>query len=222
MKTNTRMIRINDEIKKEVSTILRGELKDPRVGVITSVLKVDTTNDLKYCKIFVSILGDDEKKEEVMQVLNRASGFVRSLIAKRINLRVTPEIKFILDDSLEYSFKIDKIIREIKDKSSLVEAWNASGRPYYDYSKYNTGRLDAFAQLDVRVDKVFYFRKCMLGIYVDLQNVTFSKLRQPDVLMSTGVIENPSAPPSEQRYKMKYIRQASGTLVPTLGVTVEF
>ena len=65
MKTNTRMIRINDEIKKEVSTILRGELKDPRVGVITSVLKVDTTNDLKYCKIFVSILGDDEKKEEV-------------------------------------------------------------------------------------------------------------------------------------------------------------
>ena len=108
------------------------------------------------------------------------------------------------------------------EKSSLVEAWNASGRPYYDYSKYNTGRLDAFAQLDVRVDKVFYFRKCMLGIYVDLQNVTFSKLRQPDVLMSTGVIENPSAPPSEQRYKMKYIRQASGTLVPTLGVTVEF
>ncbi len=110
------MIRINDEIKKEVSTILRGELKDPRVGVITSVLKVDTTNDLEDCKIFVSILGDDEKKEEVMQVLNRASGFVRSLIAKRINLRVTPEIKFILDDSLEYSFKIDKIIREINDK----------------------------------------------------------------------------------------------------------
>ena len=116
MKTNTRMIRINDEIKKEVSTILRGDLKDPRVGVITSFLKVDTTNDLKYCKIFVSILGDDEKKEEVMQVLNRASGFVRSLIAKRINLRVTPEIKFILDDSLEYSFKINKIIREINDK----------------------------------------------------------------------------------------------------------
>ena len=116
MKTNTRMIRINDEIKKEVSTILRGELKDPRVGVITSVLKVDTTNDLIYCKIFVSILGDDEKKAEVKQVLNRASGFVRSLIAKRINLRVTPEIKFILDDSLEYSFKINKIIREINDK----------------------------------------------------------------------------------------------------------
>ena len=116
MKTNTRMIRINDEIKKEVSTILRGELKDNIVGVITRFLKVDTTNDLKYCKIFVSILGDDEKKEEVMQVLNRASGFVRSLIAKRINLRVTPEIKFILDDSLEYSFKIDKIIREINDK----------------------------------------------------------------------------------------------------------
>ena len=82
--------------------------------------------------------------------------------------------------------------------------------------------MDAFAQLDVRVDKVFYFRKCMLGIYVDLQNVTFSKLRQPDVLMSTVVIENPSATPSKQPNKIKNIRQASGTLVPTLGVTVEF
>lgn len=108
------------------------------------------------------------------------------------------------------------------DKSSLVEAWNTRGRPYYDYSRYNTGRLNAYAQLDLRVDKVFYFRGCMLGIYVDLQNVTVSKLRQPDVLISTGVIENPSAAPSEQRYKMKSIRQASGTLLPTLGVTVEF
>lgn len=108
------------------------------------------------------------------------------------------------------------------DKSSLVEAWDASGRPYYDYSRYNTGRLDAFVQLDLRIDKVFYFRRCMLGIYVDLQNVTGSKLRQPDVLMSTGEIENPTAPPAEQRYRMKYIAQQSGTIVPTLGVTVEF
>lgn len=108
------------------------------------------------------------------------------------------------------------------EKSSLVEAWDAQGRPYYDYSRYNQGRLDSFVQLDLRADKVFYFRHCTLGIYIDLQNVTFSKLRQPDVLMSTGVIENPSAPLSEQRYKMKYIAQESGTLVPTLGVTVEF
>lgn len=108
------------------------------------------------------------------------------------------------------------------EKSSLVLAWNAQGRPYYDYARYNTGRLDAFVQLDLRIDKVFYLRGCMLGLYVDLQNVTGSKLRQPDVLMSTGVIENPEAPLDEQRYRMKYLRQASGTLVPTLGVTVEF
>ena len=108
------------------------------------------------------------------------------------------------------------------ERSSLVEAWDAQGRPYYDYSKYNAGRLDAFAQLDVRIDKVFYFRRCMLGLYIDLQNVAGGRLRQPDVLMSTGEIENPSAPASERRYRMKYLEQVSGTLLPTLGLTVEF
>lgn len=107
-------------------------------------------------------------------------------------------------------------------KSSLVEAWDAQGRPYYDYTRYNAGRLDAFAQLDIRVDKVFYFKSCMLGFYVDLQNVTVSKYRSPDVLMSTGEIENPEAPASEQRYRMKTLEQVSGTLLPTLGLTVEF
>lgn len=108
------------------------------------------------------------------------------------------------------------------DKSSLVTAWNAQGQPYYDYGQYNTGRLPAFGQLDVRVDKTFYLKRCMLGFYIDLQNVTNSKFRQPDILMSTGVIENPSAPIAEQRYKMKYISQKSGTLMPTLGITFEY
>lgn len=108
------------------------------------------------------------------------------------------------------------------EKSSLVTAWNAQGRPYYDHTKYNTGRLPAFGQLDVRVDKTFYLKRCMLGFYIDLQNVTNSKFKQPDILMSTGVIENPSAPMAEQRYKMKYITQKSGTLMPTLGITFEY
>lgn len=108
------------------------------------------------------------------------------------------------------------------EKSSLVTAWNAQGRPYYDYTKYNTGRLPAFGQLDVRVDKTFYLKRCMLGFYIYLQNVTNSKFKQPDILMSTGVIENPSAPMAEQRYKMKYITQKSGTLMPTLGITFEY
>lgn len=108
------------------------------------------------------------------------------------------------------------------DKSSLVNAWNAQGRPYYDYTQYNTGRLPAFGQLDVRVDKTFYLKRCMLGFYIDLQNVTKSTFKQPDILMSTGVIDNPTAPAAEQRYKMKYIEQKGGTLMPTLGITFEY
>ena len=108
------------------------------------------------------------------------------------------------------------------EKSSLVEAWDAQGRPYYDYDAYNTGRLDAFAQLDLRVDKDFYFKKWRFGVYLDLQNITGSKLKQPDALMSTGVIENPEAPHSEQRYVMKTVKQESGTILPTIGLTVEF
>ncbi|MEI3261480.1 MAG: hypothetical protein V8S11_06035 [Flavonifractor plautii] len=76
-----------------------------------------------------------------------------------------------------------------EDKSSLVEAWNAQGRPYYDYLKYNTERLPNFAQFDVRIDKSFYFHRCMAGFYIDIQNITGSKLKQQDVIMSTGVIE---------------------------------
>lgn len=108
------------------------------------------------------------------------------------------------------------------EKSSLVEAWNVQGRAYYDYSRYNQERLPVFGQLDVRVDKTFYLKKCMLGFYLDIQNITASKLRQPDALMSTGQIENPSAPLSEQRYVMRSIRQESGTLLPTLGITFEY
>ena len=96
------------------------------------------------------------------------------------------------------------------------------GKAYYDYSLYNACRLPSFGQLDLRIDKTFYFERCMLGLYVDLQNVTMSKLRSADALMSTGIIENPDAPAEQQRYRMKSIRQESGSLVPTLGITVEF
>ena len=108
------------------------------------------------------------------------------------------------------------------DKSSLKEAWDVQGRPYLDYTQYNAERMGAFAQLDVRVDKSFYFTKWMLGLYVDLQNITGSKLKQQDVLMSTGVIENTDIPITGQRYLMKYIPQEAGTVVPSIGITVEF
>ena len=108
------------------------------------------------------------------------------------------------------------------DKSSLVTAWNAQGKPYYDYTRYNEERLPAFTQVDIRIDKTFYLKRCMLGFYIDLQNIAGSKLKQADVLMSTEVIKNPDAPIAEQRYVMKSLKQESGTLLPTLGITFEY
>ena len=108
------------------------------------------------------------------------------------------------------------------DKSSLVTAWNAQGKPYYDYTRYNEERLPAFTQVDIRIDKTFYLKRCMLGFYIDLQNIAGSKLKQADVLMSTGVIKNPDAPIAGQRDVMKSGKQESGTLLPTLGITFEY
>ncbi len=109
-----------------------------------------------------------------------------------------------------------------EELSSNVAYWDIHGKSAYDYSRYNTERLPAFAQLDIRVDKDFFFKRCRLGFYVDLQNVTVSKIQQEDVFMSTGAIANPEAPASEQRYIMRRIKQKSGTLLPSIGATVEF
>ena len=121
MKQGNRMTRINDEISKELSQIFRGELKDPRIGAITSVIKVETTQDLKFCKVYVSILGDGEEKKKVMEGIKNAGGYIRHLIAERINLRVTPQLIFKLDDSLEYSIRMSKLIEEISEKEGKDE-----------------------------------------------------------------------------------------------------
>ncbi len=111
-KGNTRQIRINDEILKETAIIIRSELKDPRIATMVSVTKVDTTADLKYSKIFISVLGSDREKKETMEGLKSCSGFIRKELAKRINLRNTPQLSFVLDDSLDTSFRIDELLRE--------------------------------------------------------------------------------------------------------------
>ena len=108
------------------------------------------------------------------------------------------------------------------EKSALVEAWNAQGRPYYDYGLYNTERLSSFSQLDLRIDKNYYFKQWRLGWYVSIQNVTGSKLKQQDAFLSTGIIENPSAPMTEQRYKLRTVKQETGSIIPSIGVTMEF
>ncbi len=104
--------------------------------------------------------------------------------------------------------------------SSLVPAWDATARPYYDYDRYNTGRLKTFYEVDLRVDKSFYFKGVMLGFYVDLQNVLNFKYDNPPVLVSTG--ESYVDGGGVERYRMKYIDQQSGVILPTLGITVEF
>ena len=108
------------------------------------------------------------------------------------------------------------------DASSLRSVWDAAGRPVYDYGQYNSLRLDPYWQLDLRVDKDFYFDRWTLGLYVDLQNVTFSKIRQPDVYLNTGTVINPDVPVSGQRYELELLELYSGTIVPAIGVTVEF
>ena len=110
--SSQRLMRINDEILRECAMILRSELKDPRISTMVSVTKVETTNDLSHAKIYVSIMGDDEQKKEVLEGLKNASGFIRRGIAEKVNLRITPELKFVLDDSLEYSLKMAKLIEE--------------------------------------------------------------------------------------------------------------
>ncbi len=109
-----------------------------------------------------------------------------------------------------------------EELSSRVTYWDIHGKSAYDYGRYNTKCLPDYAQLDVRVDKDFFFKNWRLGFYIDLQNVTASKLRRPDVFMSTGVIKNPDAPRAEQHYEMRRIKQDSGTLLPSIGLTVEF
>lgn len=108
----TRLIRINDEIARVAAEVIRSELSDPRIGTIVSVLKAETTNDLKHSKLFVSILGDKEQQEKTMEGLDKANRFIRKRIADIINLRQTPEIKFVFDDSIEHGMRMQQLIAE--------------------------------------------------------------------------------------------------------------
>ena len=111
-KNNTRFERINEELKKEISHIINYELSNPNVTGLISVTKAKITPDLKYAKVYVSILNSKNLKE-TLAGLKKSSGYIRSEIAKRINLRITPELIFELDDSLEYGAKIDSILKDI-------------------------------------------------------------------------------------------------------------
>ena len=111
-KNNNRIGRIDEEYRKELSQIIGYELKNPNVTGMISVTKVKVTTDLKYAKVYVSILNSKNIKD-TMDGLKKSSGFIRSELAKRVNLRNTPELIFEIDNSLEYGAKIDSILKEI-------------------------------------------------------------------------------------------------------------
>jgi ribosome-binding factor A len=112
-KGSIKNIRINSEVHKELSQIISYEVKDPRINPFTSVTDVYVAPDLKTCKVYISVMGEQEEKEKTMEGLNNAKGMIRTLLAKRLNMRNTPELTFILDESLDYGLKMSKLIDEV-------------------------------------------------------------------------------------------------------------
>ena len=117
-KNSVKNTRINGEVLKELSNIIRSEIKDPRINPMTSVVAVEVAPDLKTCKAYISVLGDRAALNETIDGLNSAKAFIRTRIAKTINLRNTPEIEFIADDSIEYGVRMSKLIDDVKGDSA--------------------------------------------------------------------------------------------------------
>lgn len=116
-KNSIKNTRINGEVQKVLAEIIRGEIKDPRISPLTSVVAVEVAPDLKNCKAYISVLGDEKAQADTLAGLKSAEGFIKNRLAKTINLRNTPEIHFVIDQSIAYgvdmSRKIDEVIREI-------------------------------------------------------------------------------------------------------------
>ncbi len=120
-KNSMKNTRVNGEVQRELAEIIRGEIKDPRISPLTSVVAVEVAPDLKTCKAYISVLGNEKALQDTLAGLRSAAGFVRTRLAKNLNLRNTPEITFIMDQSIEYgvkmSAKIDEVIAQIPDRS---------------------------------------------------------------------------------------------------------
>ena len=122
-KNSIKNTRFNGEVQRELYNIIRGEIKDPRINPLTSVVAVEVAPDLKTCKAYISVLGDEESQAKTLAGLKSAEGFIRSKLAITVNLRNTPEIRFVLDQSIEYGVKMSKMIDEVtKDIKSEDDA----------------------------------------------------------------------------------------------------
>lgn len=121
-KNSMKNMRINGEVQRELSNIIRGEVKDPRIHPMTSVVAVEVAPDLKTCKAYISVLGDEQSQADTLKGLTSAEGYIRRALAKSINLRNTPQIRFILDQSIEYgvnmSRRIDEVVRSQESEAS--------------------------------------------------------------------------------------------------------
>ena len=120
-KNSVKNTRINGEVQRVLAEVIRGEIKDPRICPLTSVVAVEVAPDLKTCKAWISVLGDEEARENTYKGLKSAEGYIRNRLAKTINLRNTTEITFIMDQSIEYgvnmSRKIDEVMEEQNGKA---------------------------------------------------------------------------------------------------------
>ena len=112
-KNSVKSTRINGEVQRVLAEIIRGDIKDPRISPLTSVVSVEVAPDLKTCKVWISVLGDDKAREETYKGLKSAEGYIKNQLAKTINLRNTPEITFIMDQSIEYGVNMSKRIDEV-------------------------------------------------------------------------------------------------------------
>ena len=123
-KNSMKNTRINGEVQKELAEIIRGEIKDPRISPLTSVISVEVAPDLKTCKAWISVYGDDHVAEDTLAGLRSAEGYIRRELARRINLRNTPEIRFIVDQSIAYGVKMSKLIAEVAKSDAQKEDRN--------------------------------------------------------------------------------------------------
>ena len=117
-KNSVKNTRVNGEVMRVLADIIRGDIKDPRIGMLTSVVNVEVAPDLKTCKAWISVLGDDEAVQATLEGLNSAKSYIRRELARRINLRNTPDITFVMDQSIAYGVKMSKLIEDVNEATA--------------------------------------------------------------------------------------------------------
>lgn len=120
-KNSIKNTRINMEVQKELSMLISRDIKDPRINPMTSIVHVEVAPDLKTAKVYISVLGDEQSKNDTLAGLKRASSFIRGQLAKNLNLRNTPELTFVLDNSIEYGVHMSRLIDEVNAVSGQAQ-----------------------------------------------------------------------------------------------------